>query len=266
MSTQYLVSKALLMAIAAVVALASAARAQNRMADSATHSFGTIAGFVFDSTTGRPVRRAMVCANALNRVPNAGGVRCVKTDESGRYRLDSLLAGGFVPFAMCRYGSRVPSVALGTRSWADSIPVRSGTVTEGVVFDVRDSSCLDLQQQLPGFVRGVFRGRYGGGRDFMGQPRSVFSPCPGDPWPTRGDSARSTPNALVSWSPLALKFGGLSVLRTEARGIEGQLFYFARFRGVLIGPKPTGPYRGDSYELVVDSILEARTPGDRDCM
>lgn len=263
MSTRYLVIKGSLVAVAGVVALTSAARAQSKMADSASAAFGTIAGFVFDSTTGQPVRRAMVCANAIGRVPNAGGVRCVNTDAGGRYRLDSLLAGGYLPFAMCRYGSRVPSVALGTRSWGDSIPVRSGTVTEGVVFDIRDSVCLDLQ--LPRFVRGVFRGRYDGGWNFMGQPQSVFTPCPGDPWPVRADSARSKPNALVSWSPLALKFGGLSVLRTEARGIEGQLFYFARFRGVLIGPKPAGPYRGDSYELVVDSILEARTPGDQDC-
>ena len=56
------------------------------------------------------------------------------------------------------------------------------------------------------------------------------------------------------------------MLRTEARGIEGQLFYFARFRGVLIGPRPAGPYHAYSYELVVDSILEARTPGQRECM
>jgi hypothetical protein len=267
MSTRCRVSqRPFVVAVAALVALSSEARAQNRVTDSASAALGAIAGFVFDSSTSRPVRRAMVCANTINRVANAGAARCANTDDGVRYRLDSLPAGRYVPFAMCRYGRRFPSAALGTRSWPDSVPVRSGTVTESVIFDVRDSLCLDPQHQLPRFVRGVFRGRYAGGSDFRGEPQSVFTPCPGEPWPAQGDSARSTPNAWLTWNPLLLKFGGPSVLRTEARGIEGQLFYFARFRGVLIGPRPAGPYQAYSYELVVDSILEARTPGQRECM
>ena len=254
-----------LAAIVAIVSLTRAAGAQARTADSVSAAFGTVAGFVFDSTTGEPVGRAMVCSSP-RRAPNAGGTQCANTDYNGRYRLDSLPAGRYFLFAMCQYGSRRPSVALGARSLTDSVPVRTGAVTESVIFAVRDSACSDPERRRPRFIRGVFRGRYAGGTDYRGEPQSVFTPCPGDDWPTKGDSAPLLTSAWLTWSPLLLKFGGLSVLRTEARGIEGQLFYFARVRGVLIGPRPAGTYRSYPYELVVDSILEARTPGQRDCM
>ncbi len=246
---------------AAAVVVAPSVRAQDTIPAA---GFGTIAGYVFDSTSGQPVGRARVCSYTVERAANRGAARCANTDYSGRYRLDSLPPGRYFPFAMCQFGLRVPSVALGTRSGIDSVPVRPGTVTDGVIFAVRDSTCNDPEQQRPRFVRGVFRGRYAGGTDFRASPQSVFTPCPGDAWP-RADSTSSTPDAWVSWSPLALKLGGLSVLRTGARGFEGQLFYFVRFRGVLVGPRPAGPYRGYKYELVVDSILEARTPEEREC-
>jgi hypothetical protein len=212
---------------------------------------GVIRGTVFDSASGLAVRRTSVCAY-VHHSPSALEYRCALVDTLGTYRLDSLPIAGVRITVQC-----ATIVGIGKELATDSI-------TFGDSFQVQRTwtvSTVGCDHRPVRRVTGVFRGHYTPGFE-----SSEFVPCAADAWFIPGDSLDSyridARRAWATWRP-----GDANKLKWPAVPLDdhGYPRYYVRWRGTVVGPGNYGHMGISPFEFLVDTVVEIRAPGPRDC-
>jgi len=228
------------------LALSSPAVAQNT-----PRRLAAIGGVVRDSASGRAVQKASVCT-LIPAGPSLLSQRCGVVDSTGRYRLDSL------PLRSLRISVQCETLrGLGKALASDSV-VFTDTVLVRRDWLVSRTGCDPRPVRR---VTGVFRGHYTSGFE-----ASEFIPCAADGWFIPGDSLDTYPfNARRAWVTWPAAVGESVKWPDAARDRYGNSRYYVKWRGTVVGPGRYGHMGVSTFEFQVDTVLELRIPGRRDC-
>lgn len=236
-----------LLTVLALLVAARAAAAQ----DTSGVRVGVVTGVVRDSATQRGARRSSVCIT-IPAGPGLAYVRCSAVDSAGAYRIDSLPSMELQLSVACSTIRGLGALLGSARVHpVDSVAIRRD-------FLVGTSGCDPRPVRR---VVGTFRGHY-----YPGFESSDFVPCPADGWFIAGDSLGAYPfsqrRAWVEWLPGV----GRGLKWPDApRNSYGTRSYYVRWHGTVVGPGSYGHMGVSAFELRVDTLLEVRVPGKRDC-
>ena len=231
---------------APIVGVPGAIGAQSPVAETAV-----LEGVVRDMS-GAPMQKALVCAD-IPRGPSWLTSRCSRTDSTGTYRVDSIATGrrGVSIFCETVRGLGSKHIVSDSIDFDDGAGVRRDWAVSRIGCDPRTIR----------HVTGIFRGHYSPGFE-----SSEFVPCPADGWFTPGDSLDWTPfnnrRAWVEWAP-----GLIQRLKWPKAPQDeyGSSRYYVRWRGTVVGPGRYGHMGVSAFEIRVDSVMELRARGRRDC-
>jgi hypothetical protein len=211
----------------------------------------SLAGIVRDSGSLHYPRTFSICT-WVPRDRSMYSLRCAQVDTLGSYRLDNLPLTGLRISVQCEtlrgYGK---SVASDSVVFSDTGLVRRDWVVPSVGCDLRP-----MRQ-----VTGIFRGHYTPGFE-----SSEFIPCKADAWFIPSDSLNTYPydakHAWASWRAASRQ----KLNWTPApRDQSGNPTYYVRWRGTVVGPGRYGHLGVAPFRFFVDSVLELRAPGKKDC-
>ena len=224
------------------------------MIPSTLHSqqFRTVVGVATDSVSDAPIQKAVVCS--LPRRGQSGLMRCDELNEQGEYRLDSLPSDSVTISLSC-------SVIAGLGKLLDRATIPPGTADPQIHNWRVSSQGCDLRPVR--HLRGTFRGHYSGGFE-----ESRFVPCPSDAWFEPGDSLDSyrydARQAWVAW-PKDTALGDSIMWPDVPRDRWGNVRYYIRWRGTVVGPGRYGHMGAAPFNFTPDSILEVMVPSQDDC-
>jgi hypothetical protein len=227
-----------------LVSAAQAASAQQ------VGSGGALVGRILDAKSGRPVIKTTACAYL---VPRSGtlDLRCADADTTGAYRIDGIPAGVVPTDVRCDV-----IVGFGPILGSDTLSIENGMTS-------RRDWMISPEGCDPRPIRrliGTFSGHL-----TLGFEESSFVPCPADSWFLPSDSLDSYPyEARDAW----VRFPDQrSVALPSAAPLDeyGNPQYFVKLHGAIIGPGKYGHLGVSVFEFQVDSLLEARPGGSRDC-
>jgi hypothetical protein len=212
---------------------------------------GGLTGVIRDSVSMKPLEKLWACAQ-VQGVPSYSP-RCVQVDSAGRYRLDSLPPLHTPVRVMCTWIGRQMGILIGL----DTIPVPvSGYATHDMTVPTTGCDPRPVRR-----VKGIFRGHYTPGFE-----SSEFIPCPSDSWIIPGDSIQPSSPFASAWATWPDKrFSASPPWPKAPRGRSGNATYFVRWRGTVVGPGNYGHMGMSGFEFMIDSLLEIRAPGRRDC-
>jgi hypothetical protein len=209
---------------------------------------GIVRGTIRDRSTGAPV----VGASVMARCPGCYGRR--STDSLGRYELTRLPSGTHPLELYC------PSrTTLGRELAKLEVAVARGSVTV-VNYEVAPGACYEPPYSER---KGVFRGHW-----VSGFESSDFTPCP--------DSSLGIGNELLpgkrlfgssAWARLSPGARSQSIDWPDGAPTDrsGNPRYFVAWSGTLKGPGTYGHMGVSEFEMLVDSIVLVKIPGDDDC-
>ena len=209
---------------------------------------GVVRGTIRDRATGAPV----VGAKVTIRCPGCFGRR--PTDSLGGYEINR------VPPGIHQVELHCPSrTSLGSELARLEVEVERGATTV-LTYEVAPGACYE-----PPYSErtGLFRGHW-----VAGFEESDFKPCPDS---TLGIGTRLLPGirpyGSSAWATLspAARSQAIDWPDGAPRDAWGSARYFVVWRGTLKGPGMYGHLGVSQFEMLVDSIVLARIPGENDC-
>lgn len=211
---------------------------------------GVLHGTVSYVGSAIPFGRTRVClrlsASGERRVIHS---RCVRVDDDGSYRIDSLPTWPLPAWVSCE---RLRD--LGGSLAQDTIRIAADTPTRRD-WAISTEGCDPRPRRRE---RRMFSGHYS-----YGFEESRFVPCPADDWIIPSDTLSVIPrtDAWVTWADSVAQ----GVVWPEPQGEEHYRRVFVRLRGTVEGPGHYGHLGVSPFELVVDSVAIVRRPGPDDC-
>jgi hypothetical protein len=179
----------------------------------------------------------------------AGLGTSVKTDTGGAYEFPSLptskqLIRVFCPSASYWHAQELARFEVTLPQGADSV--------HDLMVD--RALCTERVDTL----RGIFRGHWS-----VGFEESEFLPCPGTV-KVNGWSLRSGWGGIWGeWGRTGVSPWPQKMPRPDTSGYGDR--YYIRALGTLHGPGDFGHLGVAAYQLEIDSLLEVRTPSEKDC-
>ena len=239
----------IVVALSVVAALAQASSAKTQRPSAGT---GVIAGTLRDVASGHPLVRGSVCVS-FARDEAQNDVRCERADSAGAFRLEDVPAGPRMLRVAC---TTYPLFAQFLDSVRVVVPER-GTVSRHLSVGTAGCDLRPLRR-----ITRVFSGHYTSGFEM-----SEFVPCPRDRWFIPSDSVGTLRGLRGRAWVRGTKPGGLgaALLQATPERVSGGGRYFVRWRGTIEGPYNYGHMGMSPFQITVDSVLDARTPGPGDC-